>query len=378
MMSHSAIGSTGTHVVARVDPSAIAHNLEQVRRRLARNGSTPVGPRMWASLKADAYGHGIRHVVPALAGADGLMISRLAEVPVCRDAGWQGPVLVLDGLQDDVEAAQLDQSGLHLVIHRAEQLDWLEARPLHCPPPWVWLRYVGDLGYQGLDYDAYQAAYARCAPWLARGDIAGIGHLQHYAAADTPTGIAAAEARFRSLTDALPGPRSTCNSAAIVCHPAHARSTDWVRPGRLLYGLSPLPDRDGASLGLRPAMSLHARVVAVRELAAGARIGYHGAFGAASAMRIGLVDCGYSDGYPSHPPIGMPILVGGRLARGLGQVTMNSLLVDLSDHPGAETGMPVVLWGAPELPAEQVAAACGGSAPELLTGLTGRVPVIAS
>ncbi|OZI31708.1 alanine racemase [Bordetella genomosp. 10] len=378
MMFHSTIGSAGARVMARVDRAAIAHNLEHVRRRLDKGGSTAGGPRIWAPLKADAYGHGIRNVVPALAGADGLLVSQLADVTVCREAGWQGPILVLAGLRDSAEAAQLDQPGLHLAINHAAQLDWLEARPLGCPPPWIWLRYIGDLGYLGLDYGAYQAAYARCAPWLARGDIAGIGHLLHYASADTPTGIAAAEARFRALTAALPGPRSTCNSAAILCHPAHTAGTDWVRPGRLLYGLSPLPDRDGASLGLRPAMSLHARVAAVRELAAGASIGYHGAFVAPAAMRVGLVGCGYADGYPSRPPIGLPVLVNGRPARGLGLVTMDFLLVDLGDHPEATAGTPVVLWGVPELPAEHVAAACGGIAPELLTGLTGRVPIRAS
>jgi len=377
-MSHSAIASTGARVMARVDPAAITHNLQQVRHRLGKSGSATEGPRIWATLKADAYGHGIRHVVPALAGADGLAVAQLADVGPCRDAGWQGPILVHGGLQDIVDVTQLDQPGLHLVITHAEQLDWLEARPLHCPPPWIWLRYIGDLGYFGLNYDAYQTAYARCVPWLARGDIAGIGHLQHFASADTPTGIAAAEARFRALTAQLPGPRSTSNSPTILCHPEHMSATDWVRPGRLLYGISPLPDRDGSSLGLRPAMSLHARVTAVHTVAAGTPIGYHGAFVAPVTMRVGVVNCGYSHGYPSHPPVGVPVLVNGRPAPGLGQVTMDFLLVDLSAHPDATIGAPVVLWGTPELPAEHVAAACGGIAPELLTGLTGRVPIYAS
>ncbi|WP_233161522.1 MULTISPECIES: alanine racemase [unclassified Achromobacter] len=377
-MLHFAIASTGTGVVARVDPAAITHNLEQVRRRLGKGSSAAAGPRIWATVKADAYGHGIRHVVPALAGADGLAVGQLADVAACRDTGWQGPILVYGGLQDVMDVTQLDQPGLHLVISHAEQLDWLEARPLHCPPPWIWLRHIGDLGYCGLAYDDYQAAYARCVPWLTRGDIAGIGHLQHFAAADTPTGIAAAAARFRALTAPLPGPRSTCNSAAILCHSQHMATTDWVRPGRLLYGISPLPDRHGNSLGLRPALSLHAHVAAVRTVAAGTPIGYHGAFIAPVTMRIGVINCGYAHGYPSHPPSGVPVLVNGRPAPGLGQVTMDCMLVDLSAHPDATVGSPVVLWGTPALSAEHVAAACGGIAPELLTGLTGRVPILAS
>ncbi len=376
MMIHSAIATTGARILARVDTAAIAHNLDQVRRRIS--GATETRPRIWATVKADAYGHGIRHVVPALAGVDGLSVMYLADVQPCRDAGWQGPILVLGGVQDEAEAAHLDQPGLHLVVSHPTQLDWLQQRPVHCPAPWVWLRYIGDLGCLGLDYDAYLAAYARCAGWLKHGDIAGIGHLQHYAVAHTPTGIAAAQARFQTLTTGLPGPRSTCNSAAMLCHPAHAAATDWVRPGRLLYGLSPLPDRDGTRLGLRPAMSLHARLAAIHEVAAGTPLGYNSTFIAPTAMRVGVVTCGYADGYPSHPPFGVPVMINGRLARGLGQVSMNTMLVDITQHPDAPLGAPVVLWGTAELPAEYVAAACGGIAPELHTGLTARVPIYAS
>ncbi|ALM85046.1 alanine racemase [Bordetella sp. N] len=378
MTFHSAPASIGNRAMARVDPAAIAHNLDQVRRRMGSGGPASQGPRVWASIKADAYGHGIHHVVPALADADGLAVSRLADVAVCRDAGWRGPILIYGGLQDLIEVAHLDQPGLHLVISSVEQLDWLAARPLHCPPPWLWLRYVGDLGVIGLDYDTYRAAYARCEPWLARGDIAGIGHFQHYAAADLPIGIAAAQARFRTLTARMAGPRSTSSSPTILCHPEHAATTHWIRPGRLLYGLSPLPDRTGTQLGLRPALSMRARLAAVHEVAAGTPLGYHGAFVAPTAMRVGVVNCGYAQGYPGHPPVGMPVLVNGRLARGLGQVMMEHLLVDLGNHPDAAPGTPVILWGTPELPAEHVAAACGRTAPELITGLTGRVPIRAS
>ncbi len=362
----------GLRVHARVNPAAVAHNLGVLRARL---GPAPTA-RIWATVKADAYGHGLHRVLPDLAGADGLAVSQLADARACRAAGWTAPILVLGGLLDAVEAQRLTLPDLHLALSHSAQLDWLGDASASGSPPWIWLRYMGDIGYTGFDDAAYAEAYRRCTVLARQGRIAGIGHLNHYGRAEHPDGIARADARFQALIRGLPGPRSCSNSAALLRHPDTALSTDWVRPGIALYGVSPLPDVDGPGLGLRPAMSLHSRIVAIRDVGAGERLGYNGTIVASAPMRVGMVACGYGDGYLRHTPAGTPVLVDGHVAVTLGAVTMDLIPVDLTGLPPVRVGAPVVLWGTPELPAETVARHMGTIAAELLTSLTARVPVI--
>lgn len=363
----------GLRVHARVDAAAVAHNLHRVRMLLGPEGARP---RVWATVKADAYGHGIERVLPALHEADGLAVSQLADAHACRAAGWSGPVLVYGGLLDATEARGLDMPGLHIALSHAAQIAWIEAAPAPTRPPWIWLRFMGDVGLTGFDAAGYASAYARCARLAAQGRIAGIGHLNHYGRAEQPDGLAQADAGFEALVRALPGPRSCCNSAALLRHPGSAAGTDWVRPGLALYGASPLPGTDGTALGLRPAMSLHSRIVGIRDVAAGERMGYGGRLVAPADLRVGMVACGYGDGYPRHAPAGTPVLVDGRIAATLGAVTMDLIPVDLTALPEVAIGAPVVLWGTPELPVETVAGHIGTIAAELLTSLTPRVPII--
>lgn len=364
-------------VYARIYPQAVAHNLAVLKRTLAGvdgNGA----PRVWATVKADAYGHGVAQIMPGLSGADGLAVMHLTDAHICRDAGWGGPILVMAGLAHASEMALLDMPDLHLLLAREAQLHWLAAGPTLRAPPSIWLRFRGDIGMVGFDAAGYRAAYAQCAALASAGRIgAHIGHLNHFGSAERTDGIDSACAQFMNATHDLPGPRSTSNSAAILRHTRHAAANTWVRPGLTLYGASPLADRSAADLGLRPAMSLHARVLDIRMLAAGDRIGYGGNYQATSAVTVGLVNCGYADGYPRHAPAGTPVMVAGQLTRTLGTVTMDLMTVDLTGL-NAAVGAPVVLWGDPALPVERVAAAMGTIAAELLTGLTRRVPLLAA
>lgn len=364
----------GTRVQASIDADAIAHNLAVIR---ARAGSAMPAPRIWATAKADAYGHGLSLAMPGLGQADGIAVQQLPEAHACRAAGWQGPILVYGGLLAEEDLALLDLSNLHLVISHEAQLDWLA----NCPPrpdaPAIWLRYDGDIRLAGFGDEAYARAYARCTALAAQHRIGAIGHLSHYARAEDEDGVAQADACFRQVIAGLPGPVSTCNSAALLRHPSYVSATDWIRPGIALYGVSPLAGIDGPGLGLRPAMTLTARLVAVQTLQAGASIGYRSAFVASHDMRVGLVSCGYGDGYPRHAGTGTPVLAGGRLTRLLGRSTMDVMIVDLDGVDHAAPGMPVVLWGTPDLPVETVAASAGTIAAELLTGLTARVPFAA-
>jgi alanine racemase len=370
VLSHVRTRST-RGLYARVYPAAIAHNLAQLRATLTGQAA----PRIWATVKADAYGHGIERVLPGLLGADGLAVLHLDEAEICRSAGWRGPVMVYGGLFAAAETRRLDQPGLHLVISHHAQLDWLAQAGPGSYPPTVWLRFAGDMHHIGFNADDYRAAYSIAIALAARNCIKDVGHLNHYAQADKADGIAAAAAAFRAVIKDLPGLVSTCNSATVLRHGANALATDWIRPGLMLYGVSPLSDQSAASLQLRPAMSLHSQIVGVQSVPAGTQVGYSGAFVTPTAMLMGLVACGYADGYPRHATTGTPVLVNGVRTRLLGRVSMDMMAVDLDPVPRAGISTPVTLWGTAELPVEEVASAAGTIAAELLTGLTARVPI---
>ncbi len=200
--------------------------------------------------------------------------------------------------------------------------------------------------------------------------------MTHFADADGERGVAEQLARFREMAGDWAGPVSLANSAAVLRHPqTHA---DWVRPGIMLYGSSPFADASAESLGLHPVMALESAIIGVQEIAAGARVGYGGTFVAARPMRIGVVACGYADGYPRHAPSGTPIAVLGQATRTVGRVSMDMLACDLTAIPQAGIGAPVTLWGAGAagyVPADEVAAAAGTIAYELFCALAPRVPV---
>lgn len=363
-------GLTARPLHARIHPDAVAHNLARLRAALPAGRGTP---RLWATVKADAYGHGLARILPALRHADGLAVLHLDEARACRRLNWHGPILVYGGLYSPADVLLVDTPGLHLVITHAAQLEWLARAPLAHPPS-IWLRFAGDIHHTGFAADAYRAAYGIARDLRRRGLAADVGHLNHYARADEPDGVDDADAVFRRLIEGLPGPVSTSNSAALLKHAARAVDTQWVRPGLALYGASPFADTSAAALDLRPAMSLHSQVVGIQRVSAGAGVGYGGAFTAPRAMDVGIVTCGYADGYPRAAPTGTPVIVDGVRTRLLGRVSMDMMAVDLGPVPRAGIGAPVTLWGAGGLAVEEVAASAGTIAADLLTGVSARVP----
>lgn len=358
---------------ACIDPIAVAHNLEVLRQRL---GVGVDGPRIWATVKADAYGHGLHNVLPGLRAADGIAVRHLHEAHQCRRVGWSGPIMVYAGLTHEREAALLTLQQLHLVITDMTQLEWLPGKPLYSCAPWVWLRYIGATRLGGLDASEYRCAYARCRELQQHGALRGVGHLNHYANAASVGDLEREHADFEACIRGLPGPVSTCNSAAACVLPTMAARTDWVRPGLALYGVSPIPGRAGRDLGLRPAMTLRSTLCATQNLPAGASVGYGCTFVADQPMALGLVRCGYGDGSPHNPRASFPVQVDGVLTRTVGRISMDLMAVDLRPIPAAARGAPVVLWGSPQLPVEHIAHAAGTIAAELLTGLTARVPLM--
>lgn len=369
---------------ARIDTSAIAWNLAWLRRRLRErsSGARHAPPRLWAVVKADAYGHGLEHALAALAEADGLAIACADDILQLRDAGWHRPIVLLScatldfGLLDDPRMGEL-----HLVIDEPASLARLERTAMPGKEIHAWLRHAGDLRSMGFEGKEYTAAFARLHALAMQGRLAGAGHLHHYACAEDPVSLALEREAFDALTAGLPGPRCSGNSASL-CSDApqtYSAKDEWLRCGLALYGASALPGRSGPELGLRPAMSLQAPLLAIRPVKAGQTVGYGEDYRASCDTRIGVVGMGYGHGLPRHLWRKGHLLAGpdGRRVPFAGRVAMDHLTIDLGPHPAERPGDIMTLWGptggGATLPVETVAEACDTIAAALFTGLTARV-----
>jgi alanine racemase len=362
---------------------ALVH-LDALAANLAVARAAAAGARVWAVVKADAYGHGIGNVYAGLKDADGFALLDIAEAERVRELGWRGPILLLEGC---FEPRDLDAcSRLHLwhTVHRPAQIDWLAAHKTERPHR-VFLKLNSGMNRLGFGADAYRAAWLRLDALPQVGEITLMTHLAN-ADADDPASLEASLCEFAAATAELPGARSICNSAATLRYGSRlvGGEGDWVRPGIMLYGGSPdHPRRSAAEWRLRPAMTLRSELIAVQTLAPGAGVGYGSSFTAEREMRIGVVACGYADGYPRVAPgtneRGTPILVDGVRTRTVGRVSMDMIMVDLTPVPGARVGSDVVLWGRSDagavLPIDEIAHAAGTVGYELMCARAHRVPV---
>ena len=322
-------------------------------------------------VKANAYGHGLLRAAQALADADGYALLDLHEAVRLREAGMSKPIVLLEGVFEPADVAIVDRYALTPVVHDTEQILMLEHARLASQIA-VLLKLNTGMNRLGFGGAQVRTAYSRLE---ASGKVAAISLMTHFADADGAAGVAAQMARLAEWTAGLKGEATLANSAAILRYPeTHA---DWVRPGIMLYGCSPFADVSAEALGLQPAMTLASEIIAVQELKPGDRVGYGGTFVVQQPMRIGVVACGYADGYPRHAPgfndTNTPVVVAGMRTHTVGRVSMDMLCVDLSDITQARVGSPVILWGE-GLPADEVAASAGTVSYELLCALAARVP----
>ena len=346
--------------------SAFSHNLGLIRT------SAPAS-RIWAVVKANAYGHGLLRAAGAMRAADGFALLDLDEAARLREAGFAHPILLLEGV---FEARDLDTvDALHLtpVIHQAAQIEMLERATLRRPLD-VYLKCNTGMNRLGFAPSAVPPLFDQ----LRRSkQVKSVTLMTHFADADGALGVADQMRSFAALGEGIAAPRSAANSAAILRF-AQTHG-DWIRPGIALYGASPFPDQSAEHLGLRPVMTLSSEIIALQSLQAGDGVGYGYIYRAERPMRIGVVACGYADGYPRHAPgsnpRGAPILVDGVLTRTVGRVAMDMLYVDLTPVPRARVGSRVVLWG-DGLPADDVASAAATVSYEMFCALAARVPVL--
>jgi alanine racemase len=348
-------------ISARIHLDAIRHNLELVKR-------TAASSRAWAVIKANAYGHGIERIYPALAEADGIALLDLDEAVRVRELGWTKPLLLLEGIFEPGDVEIVDRHRLTVTVHCDDQLDMLKAaRPRERIN--VQLKMNSGMNRLGYRPAEFERAWERASAVEAIGSI---GLMSHFANADDGE-IDWQIDEFDAATRNLPGTRSLSNSAAVLWHPRAHR--DWVRPGTILYGASPTGSaRHIEGFPLRAAMTLESRLIGVQTLTPGETIGYGRTFTADRAMRIGVVACGYADGYPRHAPAGTPVMVDGVRTRIVGRVSMDMLTVDLTPCPEAGIGASVELWGE-HVRVDEVAEPAGTIGYELMCALARRVPV---
>ena len=351
-------------LVAMIDVAAMQHNLAVARKHAPSS-------KVWAVVKANAYGHGLTPAVQAFADADGLGLIEPDGAIRLRELGWKKPVLLLEGFFDAADIQMLDQYDVQTAVHCNEQIALLEAAK---PQKLINVHIKMNTGMNRLGFmpDAFRAAYARLQA-IPHVKIAGM--MTHFANGehlDHPTLTCAEQvARFKQAADGLAGVKSLCNSAGDLVHPEAA--ADWVRPGIMLYGGTP-GGRTAEEFGLQPAMTLAGEIIGIQNIQAGDAVGYGSRFVATHPMTIGVVACGYADGYPRHAPTGTPVLVNGVRTRTVGQVSMDMITVDLSDIPGAKVGSEVILWGK-GLPIDEVAHSAGTIGYELMCAVAPRVKV---
>ncbi|GAB1385187.1 alanine racemase [Melaminivora sp.] len=360
-------------ISATIHQDALRANLERARQ------AAP-DANLWAVVKANAYGHGIERVFPALRAADGFALLDLDEAERLRALGWRGPILLLEGVFEPRDLELCSRLNLWHAVHCEAQIDWLAAHKTHAPQR-VFLKMNSGMNRLGFTPERFRSAWARLS---ALPQVEEISLMTHFSDADGARGIAHQLACFEAASQDLPGERSLCNSAALLRHGLQPLvRQDWVRAGIALYGGAPdHPERRAADWGLQPGMTLASRLIGVQQLQAGDSVGYGSRFTAPGPMRIGVVACGYADGYPRHAPSGTPVLVEGQRTRLVGRVSMDMLTVDLTPVPQAGIGSPVTLWGrgpgAALLPIDEVAEAAGTLGYELMCALAQRVPVSCS
>ncbi len=365
-------------IEALVHPDALAHNLKRAQAHAP-------DAKVWGVVKANAYGHGIERAYAGLQGADGFALLDLAEAERVRGLGWRGPILLLEGCFEPRDLELCSRLGLWHVVHHEAQIDWLAVHKTTWPHK-VFLKLNSGMNRLGFTELAFRNAWQRLSGLTQVDDITLMTHLSDADsdAADA-RGIEHQVSAFEAATRDLPGERSVSNSAATLRYASERPPLrgDWVRPGIMLYGSSPdFPRHDVAHWQLQPTMTLRSRLIATQSLQPGDTVGYGSQFTADRAMRIGVVACGYADGYPRSAPTGTPALVDGVRTRLVGRVSMDMVTLDLTPVPQADVGSEVTLWGrgpsGSVLPIDDVAHAAGTVGYELMCALAARVPTQAT
>ena len=360
-------------ILATIHTDAFRHNLSRIRDLAPES-------KIWSVVKAKGYGHSLEAALNGLGSTDGFALLDIADAQWLRDHTWGGRILLLEGLFSREELELAVQLQCDLVVHSEKQLEWLESYQNHSGHQInIFLKLNSGMNRLGFKPDQYRTAFHRLHSAGYR-----LHHMTHFANADqverSPS-VGQQMECFESVIEGLGAPSSLANSAAILWH--RNALGDWVRPGIMLYGVSPTGvHADIVRSDLKAVMQLRSQIIDIQELKKGDHVGYGGRYQAPENMRIGVIACGYADGYPRHAEDGTPVWVDGADMQGdglicpiVGQVSMDMLTVDLREAPNAKIGSIVELWGN-EVPVDDVAQMSGTIGYELICALATRVPLV--
>jgi alanine racemase len=348
---------------ASIDLAALRHNLQRVR-------AFAPGRKIIAVVKADGYGHGIIEVARSLNTADLLGVACIEEAIQLRKAGIEIGILLLEGFFDSSELAQIERYDLETVIHHPLQLDQICEHSFKQPPS-IWIKLDTGMHRLGFEPAQFETTYRQLKQ---SGNTRSIQAMTHLACADEPENPITPQqyTAFQAATKSFDIDLSVAASAAIIGWPK--THENWVRPGLMLYGVSPFADQIGANHRLRAVMLFQSKIISIKTVKRGESVGYGASWVAQRDSQIGVIAAGYGDGYPRHAPSGTPVLINGKRVTLAGRVSMDMICVDLTDQPETQLGDTATLWGA-ELPVEEIAQYCNAIPYQLLCGLTQRVAI---
>lgn len=351
-------------------PSYLEINLTAIRSNLSIAKGHAPNSKVLACVKADAYGHGAKEVASALQeNADMFGLASLSEALELRDSGIDTPTLLLEGCFDSAEWLEACEQHCRAVIHNQHQLEIFLDLSLHEPMD-IWLKLDSGMHRLGFDPNRYLQAYEALSQSPNCRSVTLMSHFACSEELDNPFNDQQLKV-FTETTSSLATARSLANSAAILTRPD--THFDWIRPGYMLYGNSPMLGESPADRNLTHAMGLYSEVISVRSIAVGEGVGYNQTWRAAKPSVIAVVAIGYGDGYPRNAKNSSPVLIEGQEASTVGHIAMDMMLLDITHLSNIRVGSKVELWG-PNLSASKVAEHSGMSGYELLTRLTPRLP----
>ncbi|WP_029686814.1 catabolic alanine racemase DadX [Tatumella saanichensis] len=348
-------------IIATVDQQALQHNLAVIRQQAQ-------GAKIWSVVKANAYGHGIERCLAGLSATDGFGLLNYEEAILLREKGWQKPILLLEGFFKASDLALLDRYRLTTSVHSEWQIEALANAKLSAPLN-IYVKINSGMNRLGFRPQQLKAVWQRLA---ALPNVGEMTLMTHFACGEDPQGVVEPLACLDDAAQGMNISRCFANSAATLWHPQTHHQ--WVRPGIISYGASPSGRwQDIAGTGLKPVMQLRSEIIAIQQLNSGDGVGYGYRYHASGEQRIGVVACGYADGYPRHAPTGTPIAVDGIMTRTVGRVSMDMIMVDLTPCPQANIGSSVELWGQ-QVKIDDVAQPCDTVGYELMCAVAPRVP----
>ena len=353
-----------SYPVATINLAALKHNLSRIKQ-LAPDS------KIMSVIKANAYGHGVIEVAQALSEVDAFAVARLTEGIRLRDAGVTKRIVLLEGVHTDLEIQAASRYGLSPVFHHADQIALLTKSRMVKPLDFCWLMLETGMHRLGLEKDAFKHAYDQLKS--SENSTEKLGLMSHFANSDH-IGDHRNKAQLEQvihMANAYQLPISLANSAAVLSMPES--HTEWLRPGLMLYGISPFADIPGRELGLKPVMKLSARLISIQQLQEGDQVGYGGDWQASTAMTVGTVNIGYGDGYKRHLSNNSQVEINGKIVDVLGRVSMDMICIDLRQLQNVQVGQEVVLWGSDQLPVEHIAQKANTIPYELVCQISSRV-----